>query len=346
MPTAGQIRGMLLEEVILRALEVAGYDTVLSPDGQLIQGGGAGLELEGRGTRHQIDAIADYRFQQPFSHPQRLLLEAKCYWDGVRLEVIRNAVGVHKDVSEYWNQKHTNEQRFHYQYAVFSANRFSKEAEAYAFAQDIYLFPLGRSHFFRPVLNAIWRVKARLLGQSSFKELRRVFRGAIRTPGDDIVDHDWQPEDGGVFPEGILRDVIVTARDLKGVLFATSRSGFLIMLVPNPDRELQDLLVQAMQLPIRIRVRRVMRGWFWYLESQEGEKLFTLDIPPELFRRYALDETSLDRRMLAHAKQRELSVLQVPYQIGERVGIAQINLDQDWIEQVRRNLDGPNASPD
>src|ERR1051326_8445979 len=163
MPTGAQIRGMLLEEIILKALEVAGYETVLAPDGDLLFNGTAGLELVGRGTRHQIDAIADYVFQQPFSHPQRLLVEGKCYCNGIELEVIRNAVGVFKDVCEYWNAASSGKQRFHYQYAVFSATHFSEAAEAYAFAHDIYLFPLWRSLFFRPLLQAIWDAKTRTL---------------------------------------------------------------------------------------------------------------------------------------------------------------------------------------
>ena len=159
MPTGGQIRGMLLEEIILKALDAAGYDTVLVPDGKQIHPGGAGLEVEGRGTRHQIDAIAAYYFQQPFSHPQRLLVEAKCCAGGVGLEVIRNAVGVFKDIAEFWNSTHLGEQRWHYQYAVFSAKSFTRDAQAYAFAQDVYLFPLWNSVFFRAILQAVWGAK-------------------------------------------------------------------------------------------------------------------------------------------------------------------------------------------
>lgn len=335
---------MLLEEIILRALEAAGYATVLTPDNITIHAGNAGLELDGRGTRHQIDAIADYHFQQPFSHPQRLLVEAKCYWDSVGLETIRNAVGVHKDVSEYWNQNHKTEQRFHYQYAVFSANRFSPEAEAYAFAQDVYLFPLGRSHFFRPILKVIWSLKAwHLKGYDeiegfSLRGLRAAFRAALRNNGDFGTGYGWIQNDERFSLNTVFQRLVAEAAKIEGLLFASTRSGFLIMLVPNPAIRLQELLDKATRESIRIRVHRVMRGWFWYLESQNEEKLFTLDIPPELFRRYSLDESSLDQRSLLQAKEMEFSTFHVPYLIGRKVGIAQIKLDQDWIEEVRRNL--------
>ena len=63
----------------------------------------AGLNVWGRGGKHQIDAIADLRIGQPFSNPQRLLVEAKAYSNEpkVGLPIVRGAVGVLKDVSEF-----------------------------------------------------------------------------------------------------------------------------------------------------------------------------------------------------------------------------------------------------
>jgi len=60
---------------------------------------------------------------QPFSNPQRLLVEAKSYSKKIGLETIRNAVGVAKDVSECWFVGHPGglaRRRYHYQYAIFS----------------------------------------------------------------------------------------------------------------------------------------------------------------------------------------------------------------------------------
>jgi hypothetical protein len=36
--------------------------------------GHSGIEVIGRGAKHQIDSIADFTIAQPFSHPQRLLV--------------------------------------------------------------------------------------------------------------------------------------------------------------------------------------------------------------------------------------------------------------------------------
>src|SRR5579872_1056617 len=152
----GQIRGMLLEEAVLHLLQRSGYRTVdacgIDPT---LCNVGAGLAVRGRGSEHQIDAIADFVVHQPFSNPQRLLVESKCYGSNykVGIEVVRNAIGVLKDVAEFWvvgRGPVVGRRRYHYQYAVFSASPFSSGAQRYAFAQDVHLFPLDRSRYFQP----------------------------------------------------------------------------------------------------------------------------------------------------------------------------------------------------
>lgn len=128
MPTAGQIRGMLLEEILLQLLRTSGYVPVEKAGlDSTLNDGPSGLEVHGRGTDHQIDAIADYRLTHPFGYRQRLFVEAKCSESPCGVEVIRNAIGVVKDVSEYW--RNGDHERFHYHYAVFSASGFTSRAQ-------------------------------------------------------------------------------------------------------------------------------------------------------------------------------------------------------------------------
>jgi len=117
-------------------LRATGY-RIVEDDGNdpTLETGSAGLNLHGRGTDHQIDAIADFIVQHPFSNPQRLLVEAKCYERNtpVGLPVVRNALGTLRDVSEFWVRERPTggpgggipRPRYHYQYAVFSATRFT-----------------------------------------------------------------------------------------------------------------------------------------------------------------------------------------------------------------------------
>src|SRR5439155_21782396 len=122
MATPNQVRGALLEEVALWLLEFDGYRTgAMAGTDPTLRAGHAGLEVRGRGTSHQIDAIADFTIGPPFTNPPRLLVEAKAYNQGRQIGIreVRNAVGVLKDVSEFWTGG-SSRRRYHYQYAIFS----------------------------------------------------------------------------------------------------------------------------------------------------------------------------------------------------------------------------------
>ena len=188
-----QIRGLLLEEAVLHLLQSAGYSPIYGrgADDTLEQEGHA-LFVKGRGERHQIDAIADYRIQPPFSNPHRLLVEAKFYdRQRVVLAVVRNAVGVLNDVSQFFVAPKTGSARklrFHYQYAVVSAAKFSDRSQRYAYAHDVFLIPLGESIFFRELLDII-RMVAEGLSVTSISRDDDGFAGELRTNIRAILRH-------------------------------------------------------------------------------------------------------------------------------------------------------------
>ena len=159
MATIYAIKALLLEEVLLNLLKDSGYIPVNSTENDsTLKDGSAGIEVKGRGWNHQIDAIADFAISPPFSYPIRLLLEAKFYANPIGIDIIRNAVGVLKDVDEFWvsnNLDRMAKPRYHYQYAIFTSSSFTFPAQQYAFAQDIYLIKLENNKYFLPIVNAI-----------------------------------------------------------------------------------------------------------------------------------------------------------------------------------------------
>lgn len=163
MATISQIKGALLEEAILKLLEQSGYKCV-NPrpninkhDPYLDNATNYSICVLGRGENHQIDAIADYAITPPFTNPLRLLCEAKYRLNTpVGIEIIRNAVGVRKDVDEYFRPSGSkNEYRHHYQYVVVSSTGFTANAQKYAFAQDIYLLDLNSKIYKETILDII-----------------------------------------------------------------------------------------------------------------------------------------------------------------------------------------------
>lgn len=120
---------MLLEEALIFLLRKSGYSTIeKAGTDPTLKDGKSGIEVIGRGEKHQIDAIADFKVSPPFSNPQRLLLEGKFYKskNPVGLQVLRNAVGVLKDVNEFFYstdlEKKPLKKRYHYTYSIFSAS--------------------------------------------------------------------------------------------------------------------------------------------------------------------------------------------------------------------------------
>lgn len=212
---------MVLEEVILHLLSFSGYEPILTPDGgRTTRMVGAGIAAVGRGADHQIDAIANYSLTPPFGHPLRLLLEAKCWSDKVKLPEIRNAVGVLKDLNERWKGRSAAGGRFHYQYAYFSASDYTSEAINYAFAQDIYLVPLGHSAYLRGVVSAISGLRDVDFPGSD----RKGFVGDLRRR----IRHGLTAQ--GAAPEHALEPIFLASIDLAFGLLAISRGGFPLFL--------------------------------------------------------------------------------------------------------------------
>jgi hypothetical protein len=102
---------------------------------------------------------------------------------------------------------------------------------------------------------------------------------------------------------------------------------FPILLAPGPDVRHEDI-------PNRIRVRIFWNREGWFLEDDHRRRLFSFDLPTELFNLYA-DEGTLSRERALNLKERFMSVFQAIQTDGDRVRIINFELDLDWIEQIR-----------
>ena len=339
MATIPQIRGMLLEEAVLQMLRTAGYTSVeRAGQDPTLHDGHSGLEVRGRGEKHQTDAVADFRILQPFSNPHRLIVEAKCYSQQypVGLPIVRNAVGVLKDISEWWvptgrGNNATMKGRYHYQYAIFSASGYTPEAQRYAYAQDIYLIQYEKSRFIKPVIQAIRRLTPVDFGAQtwnaidvSLKDLRRDIRKAIQNNGDfsgSLTNH------GRMSIERILHAV----SEIEGTIFAIAGGGFPIHLIPSPDVSLREL-------PAHTKVRIFWDNQSWYLEDERSRRqLFSFDIPPQLLDLYA-EHGNLTRSRALDLKSEALDKLQAVLVTDGEVRLITFDLDRDWIVKVRDRI--------
>lgn len=334
------IRGMLLEEAVLYLLGQAGYRTINSHIGDsTLASHSAGVAVVGRGAPHQVDAIADYLLGQPFSHPQRLLVEAKCYSNDtpIGISVVRNAVGVLKDVSEFWNTAggaHLGHKRYHYHKAIFSVSRFASDAEMYAFAQDVYLFPLSASSCFQPIIDAIFGVTRHTLQRPAWPkgarltELRLAIRDALQNQVGverSVVGEEYGHE---------FQSFVAAVRSLGGVLLAIVGRTFPLFLVPSSRGTLDQLddrvFVRVRTTTARRASRDGLRRQGWTLTDQNNKVLFSFDIPPTLFSMYGAAGV-MTREAAALMKEEVFSELQAITFRNGRMRLIQFELDPNWL---------------
>ncbi len=331
---------MLLEEAVLHLIERSGYRTIdaRGADPTLCDVG-AGLGVRGRGGEHQVDAIADFVVQQPFGNPQRLLVEAKCYGSNYRvgIEVVRNAIGVLKDASEFWVAGPgpiTGRRRYNYQYAVFSASEFTSCAQRYAFAQDVHLFPLDRSRFFKPVLDAIRQIvpagspvkRAVIGGPRQFSEFRAFVRRSLRsqkTP--DVAPTLIEPHPRDVQP------FLEACHQVNYALIAVLGGRFPVLLAPG--RAAREAILEEQ---MSVRVFWDQEGW--YLRRPDSkQELFSFDLPEELLELYA-KEGFVNAEGALNLKEEGESAIQA-FEVREgRARIINFRLDQEWITAIRRGV--------
>ena len=323
-----QLRGAILEEVILHLLARSGYVPLSGPRADpSISIGRSGLELRGRGASHQIDAIADFRVTPPFGFPLRLLVEAKFISGKVGLPIVRNSAGVLKDVSENWVVEPGTgglppRQRFRYLSALFSATDFTEPAQQYAYAQDIYLVPLARSQFMQPIVHAITAVAVELFEEdTTVAHVRNHLRNGLLNSTFEAGTAD-QP----VMPQQ-LASIVALCDALRYGAIAMFGGRFPTFLVAEPH-----LNLRTMQSTVTVRIRWLQGSWF--IEDLNGSRLFSFDLPAELFRLYARSGI-LNRQIVAEIKGQELADF-FAYHVRENdtLRIIHFQLDRDWYADV------------
>ncbi|MEW5832728.1 MAG: hypothetical protein AB1763_07825 [Campylobacterota bacterium] len=348
MATIYAIKGLLLEEVLLKLLRETGYLTVDDATGDpTLKIGRSGLEVKGRGWNHQIDAIADFIMSPPFSYPIRLLLEAKFYTSKVGIDIVRNAVGVLKDVDEYWVSNDRNpisKPRYHYQYAIFTSSSFTNPAQRYAFAQDIYLIKLENNKYFLPIIDAIRNLTFQDFHGTSddsininMSELRRAIRHSLRSNDRNIL-MDYATSNR--LDQSIFNEIFQSCHSLSLSYLGMLGNRFPVFLTPSPAFDINYLLRNP-------RIRICWDDNYWYLVNdhancrrlREEDILFSFDLPGELFELYAENNMLTQHRAL-ELKRELMSNIQIIFKDIERgiMSSLELTLDNDWIERIREHL--------
>ena len=350
MAHISQIRGALLEEAILFLLERIGYETINISSGIQDNGlrvGHSGLEVRGRGSWHQIDALALFVASPAFMYPLRLMVEAKCYQESrpVGIDVTRNAVGILKDISEnYFSMTNPNGTeiqvpRFNYHSAIFSTSGFTSGAAEYALAHQVFLIQYENVPAIRPLIEAIMQFDEHCvtdIGKKAIAEVRRRYRSTLKGQIDNIENQQFITDRGMRLIEVSLVD---TLRRIRGSYFGMLQGRWplhLLTTAPLPPEAFQEDTVRCRVVGYDtgewkftpIGFNRGEQGWF-ELEFNLPETIALL-----------VAENWDDRVAVANIKQEHFSYINLSGVIGGIRRSVRLEMDSEWInryiERVRQ----------
>ena len=308
-----QAKGYILEESVKKILKKQGYDKI-PPNIQnyynVEKGVGGDLKIKGRGAKHQIDALGQFGYPIPFVYPIRLLTEAKCLDDPVGIGVVRNFVGVLKDISENYfieefdDLDEKQRGRFTDVAAIFSTSSFSKNAQMYAYAQGIFLVSCSHiNDFIKDIYDSLKNEN-----QILTKEIIR-----------NHFKNDFDPE-----------------RKLNKIYFANlvgsypilikSRSSFPISLFRNRDEHPIKLTFQGLdehlnRIP-KLNFKIIFNDW-------EGE----FKIPEYILQKLV---GKLNPEEILSFKENYINSIEIPMVIGRVKRIISLKLDLEWINTLKR----------
>lgn len=352
MASIPQIRGALLEEAILYLLEKVGYSTIefnpsLPPEETGLNGGHSGLEVRGRGTWHQIDALASFDCSPAFMYPLRLMVEAKCYQKHrpVGIEVARNAVGVLKDITENYftvpSMRGSNVQvpRFNYHSAIFSTSGFTSGAVEYSIAHQVFLIQYENVPIIQPLLDAIMAFDGRcvsIVGKKSLAEIRKIYRKALRERAYQTDSLQYITEEGLSLIEGSLVQAI---NRIRGSYFGMLQGRWPLHLLTSSP--LPAIAFESDQIRCRLTGYETGEWKFTPLDfGHNDESWFELQFNlPEAIAAL-VSENWGDREAVASIKQQHFSYINLSGQIGGIRRNVRLEMDSDWIseylERIRR----------
>lgn len=354
MASINQIRGSLLEEIVLLLLDRSGYRRVqIGEEGT--RNGRAGLEVEGRGTVHQIDALVTPFYSHAFIYPIRLLVEAKCEAKAVGLAVVRSVVGSIFDINQNYfagrlaGGRELRMQRFNYHAALFAANGYSENAEQYALAHQVFLIDYSHVAAMRPLVDALLALEVEDFRDPAHRGGRPIL-SAIRQAYRMVLENEDTAGALGIFSEtGIqkLNEQLMPAlRELRGSYYGMIEGIYPVHLISR--REISARLIRERgTIPCEIRVSEDEQTWAFEPSEVPADSpdFFHLEFTiPKFIADILNSRTGQERegdvrwRQVANLKQQYLRYVDVTtISEGQLLGF-RLALDINWLNRYLETL--------
>lgn len=335
------VRGLVLEEVVLHLLRLVGYRPVSAGD-EGTRKGAAGLEVQGRGEWHQADAFASFDRTPAFMYPLRLVVEAKCYarTSPVGLPVVRNMVGVLKDLSENYFSFRPNGAkdtvqaiRFNYHAALFSTSGYTEPAQRYAIAHQVFLIQYDRVGLMEPVVEGLLGIEKRHLQQDertgASHGLREWLRGLVGG-GPEATERPALLTDEGA--AHLMEAVLVPLRAIGGSYFGTLGGKWPMHLLSQKPLA-ANLFAASDRVKCRLYGRDSARWAFVPSGIHEGDPgwfKLEFDLPDRIAEIVAA--MGRDAIAVANAKKQYFPFLDLAGLIGGVRRNIRLEVDEQWLE--------------
>lgn len=337
-----QVRGALFEVVVRKLLQKAGYEPI-KPDNRSIRK--KDRNVRGRGCWHNIDAFGRLSYPIPYVYPIRLLAEAKCYKETVKLPVVQSFVGVLKDISENYfiRDKMTQDEMWAYNRytdcgSIFSASDFSIDAQEFALAHGIRLISYENNLIVKNAVDAIYALMTSL-NIPRAAERKAYFTEYIdywlsNRPKRTCFSKFIHPEKRYEFSEHLdkLRGSI---DHIRTSVFASAIGKDQEIQYPvhllSYDRIPENIFFELDDYPFTVHYSVNENGLLFRVNPDNTRVQLFFSLPKSIYQEYFAEGRMLD------FKEKFLYYVELPMVVQQKRRIVRFKLNREWLEEQRNN---------
>ncbi|MCY1496272.1 hypothetical protein D3C87_203390 [compost metagenome] len=358
---AGNLKGALLEYIVRQLLKSCGFTNVKADNLFSFERGGL-FFINGRGAAHDADIIMNPPIQMPFAYPSQLLFECKAYGTVTSLSIVRNAAGLRNDINEFevvtrdsLRKRQNNRRaayavdtrtRFLYQVGVASVNDFTKPCVEYATNNKIPLLSL--SWFLSPsIIRDFNSINQTLINSFDPEDMQNLY-DFLKDREGNMHSMQYRRVYNFLSSDNIFGDIITFANTTINYsyvgLLETGDMVFLFARSRSEDNILNQLNgFTALKAEIHWFSDRpnVWRLTVYNSRNKDQRTDFDFYVPKRIFNHWKT--FNLDKIAALDIKQEFFSRIFVFNQKNNpEVPFSIINIDREWLEQIRNNENGIN----
>lgn len=353
---AANLKGALLEYIVRQLLKSCGFTNVKADNLFSFERSGL-FFINGRGAAHDADIIMNPPIQMPFAYPSQLLFECKAYGSITSLPIVRNAAGLRNDINEFeivtrdsLRQRQNNRRaayvvdtrtRFLYQVGVASVNDFTKPCVEYATNNKIPLLSL--SWFLpRATIGDFNNINQSLINSFDSDDMQNLY-DFLKDREGDFYDDKYRRARSFLTSDNILGDIVRDASETIRYsyvgLLETGDMVFLFARSRSEDNILNQLNgFTALKAEIHWFSDRpnVWRLTVYNSRNRDQQTDFDFYVPMRIFDHWKT--FNLNKIAALDIKQEFFSRIFVFNQKNNpEVPFSIINIDREWLEQIRNN---------